>query len=63
MKHSKKCDLPEQCIEIQFVDEKIECNEPIEEDKPLDEVRQDAYSLPKEFQWDTLDLDNAAVVS
>ncbi|XP_064648041.1 glycylpeptide N-tetradecanoyltransferase 2-like [Lineus longissimus] len=42
--------------------EKITSNEEIEEDKPQDEVRQEEYSLPREFVWDTLDLDNPLVL-
>lgn len=36
---------------------------PIEKDKPLEEVRQDPYPLPKDFEWCTMDLDDPAQVS
>lgn len=29
---------------------------PIEKDKPLSEVRQEPYPLPKDFEWCTMDL-------
>ena len=46
-----------------FSEEKIEgeMNEPVEPDKT--DVRQDCYSLPAQFQWDTLDVHNPTVVS
>ena len=37
-----------------------EVNEPVEADKP--EVRQECYSLPKQFEWDTIDVHNPSVV-
>lgn len=44
-------------------DEKVTTNEPIEPNVPVDQIRQEPYSLPDGFGWDTLDLDNADVVS
>ena len=38
-------------------------NEPIEEDKPQEELRHEPYSLPPGFTWDTLDLADPLVVS
>ncbi|XP_078322109.1 glycylpeptide N-tetradecanoyltransferase 2-like [Crassostrea virginica] len=39
------------------INEKIQgINEPIEEDKPPEEIRHEPYSLPSGFVWDTLDL-------
>lgn len=43
-------------------DEKITSNEPIEADKSVQEIRQEPYSLPDGFQWDTLNLDEPLVV-
>ena len=37
-------------------------NEPIEPDKPASEIRQEPYSLPAGFIWDTLMLDNTQTV-
>lgn len=39
------------------INEKIQdINQPIEEDKPPEEIRHEPYSLPSGFVWDTLDL-------
>ena len=37
-------------------------NEAIEKDIPLFEVRQEPYTLPQGFKWDTLSLDNPQIV-
>ncbi|EMD38921.1 hypothetical protein CERSUDRAFT_47559 [Gelatoporia subvermispora B] len=34
----------------------------IEPSEPPEEVRQDPYPLPKEFEWSTLDIDNSAQI-
>ncbi|XP_039288716.1 glycylpeptide N-tetradecanoyltransferase 1 [Nilaparvata lugens] len=44
------------------MDEKITVNEPIEVDKKASEIRQEPYSLPAGFQWDTLTLDDPLVL-
>lgn len=44
-----------------FADEVVTSHGPIEADK--ENVRQEPYSLPQGFMWDTLDLSNADVVS
>jgi len=44
-------------------DEDIYTNEPIESDKSLEELRQEPYSLPAGFCWDSVDIDNPIVVS
>jgi len=44
-----------------FLDEVVTSHGPIEADK--DAIRQEPYSLPQGFMWDTLDLSNADVVS
>uniref|UniRef100_A0A1B6DI98 Glycylpeptide N-tetradecanoyltransferase n=1 Tax=Clastoptera arizonana TaxID=38151 RepID=A0A1B6DI98_9HEMI len=44
------------------MDEKITANEPIEADKGMSEIRQEPYSLPDGFQWDTLTLDDPLVL-
>jgi glycylpeptide N-tetradecanoyltransferase len=44
-----------------FSDEKIVRNEPIEPDKTS--IRAEPYSLPADFQWDTLNLDDPLVLS
>ncbi|XP_071102854.1 glycylpeptide N-tetradecanoyltransferase 2-like [Haliotis cracherodii] len=43
-------------------DEKITANEEIEADKPTGEIRQESYSLPQGFQWDTLDISNPLIL-
>ncbi|XP_072028638.1 glycylpeptide N-tetradecanoyltransferase 2-like [Amphiura filiformis] len=44
------------------LEEKVdgEINEPVEPDKT--DVRQDCYSLPGQFQWDTLDVHNPSIL-
>ncbi|KAF2894338.1 hypothetical protein ILUMI_11835 [Ignelater luminosus] len=44
------------------MDEKITANEPIEADKEISEIRDEPYSLPDGFQWDTLNLDEPLVL-
>lgn len=44
------------------MDEKITCNEPIEPDKGIQEIRQESYSLPDGFKWDTLNLNEPLVL-
>lgn len=44
-------------------DEVITTNEPIEPDVPTDQIRNEPYTLPDSFAWDTLDLDDVSVVS
>ncbi|KAJ8881502.1 hypothetical protein PR048_017984 [Dryococelus australis] len=44
------------------LDEKITCNEPIEPDRDVSEIRQEPYSLPDGFQWDTLNLSDPLVL-
>jgi len=43
-------------------DETITENCPIELDKPQDSIRQDPYSLPQGFHWNTLDIADPLVV-
>lgn len=43
-----------------FADEVVTSHGPIEADK--ENIRQEPYSLPQGFMWDTLDLSNADVV-
>ena len=43
-----------------FTDEVVTSHGPIEADK--ENIRQEPYSLPQGFMWDTLDLSNAEVV-
>ncbi len=45
-----------------LTDENIEENEAIEPDKPQGELRQEPYSLPAGFHWDTLDIMDPLVV-
>ena len=47
------------------IDEEITAaaNEAISADVPLDQLRQEPYSLPQGFEWDTLNLDDPLVVS
>jgi len=44
------------------IDEEINVNEPIETDKPQGEIRQDPYSLPAGFHWDTLDIQDPLIL-
>jgi len=44
------------------MDEKPEGNEPIEADKPLDEIRAEPYTLPDGFMWESLDLNEPLVL-
>ena len=43
-----------------FTDEVVTTHGPIEPDK--ENIRQEPYSLPQGFMWDTLDLSNSEVV-
>ena len=47
-----------------LADEKVtgEVNEPIEPSRPVEEVRQDAYSLPAGFVWCNVDIANETQV-
>lgn len=47
------------------IDEKLsanDVNEPIECNKPIDEIRDQPYSLPADFTWDTLDINNPTIL-
>merc|ERR1719219_997787 len=44
------------------IDEEITTNEAIEPDVSLDKLRQEPFSLPQGFQWDTLQLDDPLVL-
>ncbi|CAK1539972.1 unnamed protein product [Leptosia nina] len=44
------------------MDEKIITNEPIEGPKTAEEIRQEPYTLPDGFQWDTLNLNDPLVL-
>ena len=46
---------------IYFIDEKIDEIGPIEPDK--DHVREEPYSLPPGFEWDTIDLGDKSQVT
>ena len=50
---------------VPAIEEKVEetVNEPIEPDKSTSEIRQEPYNLPEGFEWNTLDIDDSAVVS
>ncbi|VEL27616.1 unnamed protein product [Protopolystoma xenopodis] len=48
---------------IYFLDEPITDNCEIEEDKSLDQIRKEPYSLPSGFYWSSVDLDNSHQVS
>lgn len=41
-----------------FSDEDVAGNEPIEADKPHDQIRQDPYTLPSGFRWELVDIHN-----
>ena len=46
------------------VDERVnQVNEAIEPDTPIEQLRQEPYSLPGGFNWDTLNLDDPLIVS
>jgi hypothetical protein len=64
--HVLKSSPTEKCtIRFAYADEEITetTNIPIEEDKPIEEVREEPYTLPSGFQWDTLDINDPIVVS
>lgn len=44
------------------LDENPAANEPIEQEKTIEEIRPETYPLPTGFTWDTLNIDNEAVV-
>lgn len=44
------------------INEEITTNECIHPDIPHDKLRQEPYSLPNGFEWDTLNLDDPLVV-
>lgn len=44
------------------LDEKIVANEPIEPPKTAEEIRSEPYTLPDEFRWDTLNLNEPLVL-
>ena len=45
------------------LDEDITTNEAIERDLPVEKLRQEPYSLPGGYHWDTLNLDDPIVVN
>ncbi|CAH1127143.1 unnamed protein product [Ceutorhynchus assimilis] len=45
------------------MDEKVTVNEAIEPDRELNEIRQEPYSLPDGFKWDTLLLDDPLILT
>jgi len=47
---------------VPSIDEVVTSNECITPDLPISEVRQDGYTLPQGFQWDTLQLDDPLVL-
>lgn len=51
--------MPES-VDLISADEVVTSYGPIEADK--ENIRQEPYSLPQGFMWDTLDLSNADVV-
>merc|ERR1712018_715454 len=44
------------------IDEEISTNEAIEEDIPKDRLRQESYTLPSGFHWDTLKINDPIVL-
>ncbi|KXJ28238.1 glycylpeptide N-tetradecanoyltransferase 2 [Exaiptasia diaphana] len=44
------------------IDEEVQEFGAIEEDKTIAEIRQDPYSLPEGFEWDTLDISNSSIL-
>lgn len=44
------------------LDETISTNEPIDEARDVEAIRQEPYSLPDGFKWDTLEIDQAGVL-
>ncbi|KAL7647000.1 UNVERIFIED_CONTAM: hypothetical protein RMT77_002257 [Armadillidium vulgare] len=71
-KYMKKLILQDQRQEFQFwstqpvpsIDEDISAtiNEPIEQNKSINDIRQDPYNLPSGYKWDTLDLKDPEVL-
>ena len=50
------------CIVIRLLADVCLENQAVEPDKSLDEIRQEEYSLPSGFEWDTLNIDDAKQV-
>ncbi|XKL61243.1 hypothetical protein PGB90_008300 [Kerria lacca] len=44
------------------MDESINANGPIEPDKPIESIRQEPYSLPEGFNWDTIDINDSSIL-
>ncbi|XP_013394635.1 glycylpeptide N-tetradecanoyltransferase 1 [Lingula anatina] len=42
--------------------DKVTENRAIEEDRPVEEIRQECYSLPAGFTWDTLDITSPSIL-
>ncbi|KAH8040235.1 hypothetical protein HPB51_009783 [Rhipicephalus microplus] len=58
-------ELSKDNIAIVYDDEKLSANtvnEPIERGKPIEEIRDQPYSLPSDFTWDTLDINNPTIL-
>ena len=47
---------------VLLIDEDVRSHGAIEQDKPVEELRHEPYSLPVGFEWDSLDIDNPLVV-
>jgi len=45
-----------------YIAETILDDGPIEEDKTIDQIRNEPFTLPEDFQWDTLSLDDPFVL-
>jgi len=52
-----------QCDSLGLSDDEVHSHGAIDPAKPLEELRQEPYSLPAGFEWDSLDIDNPLVVS
>ena len=50
-------------VSLITAEDNIDCNECIDTDRPVLEIRQEPYSLPSGFHWDTLDINDPMVVS
>lgn len=56
------------CIDHKYPDANVDIGDDVEEEgplepsKPREEVKQDPYPLPKDFEWATVDLTDAAEV-
>ena len=55
-------DLNQKILSVVFDEQIVAGNEPIEANKPHDDLRHEPYTLPEGFHWDTLNLNDPLVL-